>query len=161
MSYEVSFVDLQEQPAAVVHGEVPHDGIASFLGPAFGEVTGAAADQHLPVVGPPIGRYRPLPDGSWDVEAGFPVGGPLAPEGRVLPTTLPGGRAARTVHTGAYAGVGAAYGAILDWFTEVGYVADGVPWETYLDAPDVPEPRTEVFVPCHHARPHETSGTDG
>ena len=47
---------------------------------------------------------------------------------------------ARTVHTRRYAGVGAAYGAILDWLTELGYVADGVPWESYLDAPEVPEP---------------------
>lgn len=33
-------------------------------------------------------------------------------------------------------------------------VTAGAPWECYLDGPEVPEPRTGVFIPCVPARPH-------
>jgi hypothetical protein len=28
-----------------------------------------------------------------------------------------------------------------------------MPWECYLDDPEVPAPRTEVFMPCRPLRP--------
>ncbi len=153
MSYEVEFVDLQEQHIAVVRARVAHQGIAEFLGQAFGEVMGAVARQGLPVAGAPFGRYRPTDDGGWDIEAGFPVHGTLSAEGRVEPSVLPAGRAAKTLHVGGYAEVAAAYQAATAWLTDNGYVPAGVPWECYLDGPEVPRPRTEVFLPCHAAAP--------
>ena len=154
MSYEVRLVDLQEQPAAAVHGHVAHDGIADFLGSVFGEVVGTAEQQGVGVAGAPFARYRPADDGGWDIEAGFPVTGAVSASGRVEPVTLPGGRVARTMHVGAYEKLGDAYKATSDWITDNGYVATGEPWELYLDGPEVPEPRTEVFFPCaesHHS----------
>ncbi|HSE72328.1 MAG TPA: GyrI-like domain-containing protein [Nocardioidaceae bacterium] len=154
MTYTVQLVDLQEQPAAVVRGHVTHEGIADFLGPAFGEVIGAVEREGGHPVGAPFGRYRPTDDGGWDLTAGFPVSRPVTPAGRVEPETLPGGRAARTLHVGDYAGLAAAYEAAMAWLTDNGYVVTGEPWECYLDGPEVPEPRTEVFIPCTEARPH-------
>jgi effector-binding domain-containing protein len=58
------------------------------------------------------------------------------------------------MHVGDYAGLGAAYEAATAWLTDNGYVVTGEPWECYLDGPEVPEPRTEVFIPCTEARPH-------
>jgi effector-binding domain-containing protein len=159
MSYEVTFVDLQEQPAAVVREQVPHEKIAAFLGAAFGEVLDVATRQDLPVVGAPFARYRVADKSSWHVEAGFPVRGAASPEGRVVPTALPGGRVAQTLHVGDYGTVGAAYEFLLDRITENGYVAEGDPWESYLDGPEVTNPRTHVFVPCHRARPHHPDGS--
>lgn len=156
MEYQTQFVDLQAQPAAMVRGLVSYEAIADFLGPAFGEVINVLDTQGLHPTGAPFGRYRPADGNGWEVEAGFPCSADVRAEGRVEPSLLPGGRAARTMHVGSYADVGAAYEAALSWLTDEGHVVDGEPWECYLDGPEVAEPRTEVFVPCVAAHPVPT-----
>lgn len=154
MTYIVQFADLQAQDVAVVRAEVAHDGLPEFLGPAFEEVMRVVTDQGLDVVGPPFGQYRPTEDGGWVVEAGFPVSGVVTAAGRVEPDRLPLGRAARTLHVGDYAELGAAYEAATSFVTENGYETSGDPWEFYLDGPEVERPRTELFVPCRAVEPH-------
>jgi effector-binding domain-containing protein len=153
MRYETQFVDLQAQHAAVVCGHATAEELPDFLGGAFGEVIAALDEQGLHPTGAPFGRYRPV-DGAFDVEVGFPSSDVVKPEGRVEASELPGGRVARTMHVGAYGDVGAAYEAAIGWLTDEGYVVTGAPWECYLDGPEVPEPRTEVFIPCAPAQPH-------
>jgi len=147
MSYEVHLATLQRQPAAVVRAHVKLEDIAEFLGGVFEEVVTALGQQGLSPAGPPFGRYVPG-DGGFQVEAGFPVDRSVKATGRVTPDELPGGTVAYTVHTGAYDGVGAAYAAATDWIADNGFVVSGRAWERYLDGPEVPQPRTEVFVPC-------------
>jgi effector-binding domain-containing protein len=147
MGYDVELVDLQEQRTAVVHGHVLYEDIAEFLNGAFHEVAEALAQQDAGPAGPPFAQYAVRSDG-FDVEAGFPTSAPVEPVGRVVPSLLPGGRAARTVHRGAYSEVAAAYDALAAWVTDDGYRPDGAPWECYLDEPDVPDRRTMVYLPC-------------
>lgn len=158
MSYEIHLADLQRRPVAVIRGHVRQEDITEFLGGAFAEVLAALGQQGLPPAGPPFGRYVPGDDG-FQVEAGFPVDQPVETQGRVVPDELPGGTAAYTLHTGAYDGVGAAYTAAEDWLTDNGLVVSGGAWETYLDGPEVPQPRTEVFVPCAPIAPTEPTGS--
>lgn len=163
--------DLQEQHAAVVRGTVTMDRIAEFLGSAFSEVMQAASAQGVHPSGPPFARYRFVADGeqgvvaggpvALDVEAGFPVRGTFIESGRVQATTLPGGHVATTLHVGSYDAVGAAYDATQQFLTDEGYEVAGAPWECYLDGPDVPEPRTEVFMPCRPLRPRGSYPSDG
>ncbi len=171
-TYEVRMADLQEQPAAVVCGRVTMDRIADFLGGAFSEVMQVVAAQGLHPTGPPFARYRFLDqDGAagtgasgakeLDIEAGFPVSEGLAPSGRVEAAALPGGHVATTLHVGSYADLGAAYDATQQFLTDEGYEVAGAPWECYLDEPDVPEPRTEVFMPCRPLRPRGSFASDG
>lgn len=149
-NYEIELVDLQEQPAAVVRGSVAGEDLPEFLGKAFGEVMGALTEQGNIPAGPPFGRYRPTETG-FDVEAGFPCKVPVTASGRVEPTVLPGTRATRVLHVGSYARVAEAYVAAESWMTDNGYVSAGAPWESYLDGPDVAEPRTQVIHPCTEA----------
>lgn len=153
MTYDVHLAEVRTQPTAVVRAHVQADDIADFLAGAFAEVMAVLERQQLAPVGPPFGRYTVGDDG-FEVESGFPTSGAVAPSGRVVPSELPGGTVATTLHAGAYDQVGDAYEAATSWLTEHGMVASGVPWEAYLDGPDVAEPRTEVFVPC---RPVETT----
>jgi effector-binding domain-containing protein len=74
--------------------------------------------------------------------------------GRVEPAVLPGGTVARTLHVGSYDTVAAAYEATESYLTDNGYEPSGPAWECYLDEPDVPQPRTEVFMPCRPVKPH-------
>ena len=147
MTYEIELVELTEQPAAVVRGKVPHDGLPDFLGGAFGDVLGALGAQGLEPAGPPFGCYVPTADG-FDVEAGFPASAPVQPAGRVAASTLPGGTAVQVLYRGPYAGVAAAYEAGQAWLAEHDREASAPPWEAYLDEPDVADPRTLVTMPC-------------
>lgn len=151
MTYQVEITEISEQQAAVVSGQVAHDGIAAFLGEAFTEVMAAVQQHQGRATGPPFARYALLPDQGFQVQAGFPVEGLAGGEGRVELTTLPAGSAATTVHTGEYAGVAAAYQAIEQWMTENGYQPADAPWESYLDEPGVAAPRTAVYFPCRRA----------
>ena len=76
-----------------------------------------------------------------------PVRRPVSGGPGVETVELPGGPAARTLHAGRYAEVGRAYRTLQDWVVDNGYVARDQPWETYLDEPDVPVPRTLVYLP--------------
>jgi effector-binding domain-containing protein len=155
MSEEMTMVELAEQQTAVVRGRVAHDGIADFLGGAFGAVMGAVGSSERRVIGPPFARYRPSSDGGWEIEAGFPVDGPVeGPE--VASGTLPGGRAAQAVHRGSYDSVGTTWQRLETWMGEQGLAVTDAPWESYVDEPDVPEPRTLIVMPCR-PRGDETS----
>jgi effector-binding domain-containing protein len=147
MDYVIDIVDRQEQRVAVVRGTADAGRLPEFLGRAFGAVAGFAQRARLPLVGAPFGRYTPRGEGAFDVEAGFPIGGPATSSGDVQVTSLPGGSAAHTIYVGPYEGIADAYEATAAYVRQQGYVENGVPWESYLDDPDVKEPRTEIFFP--------------
>ena len=152
-TYEIQIADLQEQHVALVRGHISVEQIPEFLGGAYSEVPGVAAQQGLRLTGAPFGRYRFSPDGTLNVEAGFPVSGVVSADGRVEPGVLPGGTVARTLHVGGYDTVADAYEAVESYLTDNGYAPVSPAWECYLDDPDVPQPRTEVFLPCRAVKP--------
>lgn len=145
-AYEITSVELQAQPTAVVRGHVDTAGLPEFLGGAFGETMQALAGQQRAPAGPPFARFRTSGTG-FDVEAGFPSTGPVSGSGRVEAGELPGGPAAEVLHRGDYASVGEAYAAAEKWLAEHRYTPNGDAWEEYLDEPGVAEPRTVVHMP--------------
>ena len=147
MSISVEQVDLPAARTLVVRGHAAFSDITEFLGRAFAETAAAAAGQGLGLVGPPFGRYRPAEDG-WDVEAGFPVAGSPAPAGQVEVGSLPAGAAVKVLHQGPYDDVESTYRALEEWIAGHGFVANGQAWESYLDEPNAPRPRTEIIQPC-------------
>ncbi len=154
--HQVEVLDSSAQPVAVVRGVARSEELTAFLGAAFSEVLAVLEHQEAPPAGPPFARFVAHPTGAFDVVAGFPCLGVINPSGRVQPDELPGGSIARTLHRGGYAGVGEAYDALDTWIERHGYVATGPAWESYLDEPDVPEPRTLVQLPCRVAEPSTT-----
>jgi effector-binding domain-containing protein len=75
------------------------------------------------------------------VEVGVQVTGSFEAAGRVVPSTLPAGQAAMTVHKGAPSGIGAAHHAVRSWCAEQRRELTGVFWEIYGD----PDPGTGHF----------------
>ena len=134
-------VTLDPTPAAVVRETVPMAVLTNFFSRAFHAVMAAAQEQGIPVVGPPFGMYYGMPSDTVDVAAGFPTAGPVQPTGSVTATTLPGGRAARVLHTGTYDSLGETYDPLMAWFQEQGLTPADVMWESYLNepSPDAPE----------------------
>jgi effector-binding domain-containing protein len=147
MTYDVHLAEVRSHPTAVIRAHVRTDDIADFVGGAFAEVMAVLERQRLAPAGPPFSRYTVVQDG-FEVESGFPTSGAVVASGRVVPSELPAGTVATTLHTGAYDQVGAAYAAATSWLTEHRMEAYGAPWESYLDGPEVSAPRTEVHVPC-------------
>ena len=143
----IQVVEHGEEPAAVVRGHATTAELPAFLGGAFGEVVQRLGEQRIAMAGPPFARYRPV-DGGFDVEAGFPAAGTVSPAGRVVATVLPGGSVATAVHQGDYGRLGQTYSDLEKWVLDQGWVCTGSPWESYLDGPDAPEPRTQVSLPC-------------
>lgn len=150
-----------EQDVAVVCGRMTAQELPAFLGGAFGDVMATVAAQGRRITGMPFGRYVPVGDGGFEVEAGFPVDGPVAAQGRVEPGTLPGGPVLTTVHRGSYESVAGAYELLVRSVAESGGQPAGAPWECYLDEPGVPEPRTQVVLPYTEAMAEPGSSTAG
>ncbi|EYR63811.1 MerR family transcriptional regulator [Actinotalea ferrariae CF5-4] len=149
MNYDIEVVELPPRPAAVVRrAKIRPDDVGAFVATAVGEVMTVVRRQGVLPAGPPFTRYGRSADGVLEVEVGVPTSAPVRDVGRVAAMELPGGRAVRTRHTGPYAGVGAAHEAVTHWMTQHGLAVRDLPWESYLDGPEVPRPRTDVVVPC-------------
>jgi effector-binding domain-containing protein len=101
----------------------------------LGEVAECASRQGVAIEGPPFARFFDYTDEQADFEAGFPVSAPLRAEGRVEPGELPGGRAAITVHRGAYEDLEGAHDAIGDWVLAHDHDPGGPVWEVYVSGP--------------------------
>jgi effector-binding domain-containing protein len=141
---------LAAQPAAVIRAHVAVDGIPAFLARAYGEVIDALAEQRMEVVGPPFARFG-MSDRGFDVEAGFPTKGSVVPTGRVEAGELPGGPALVVLHRGPYDDIEGEVRKGQEWLAANRWTATGPPWESYLDGPEVAEPRTLVYMPCRPA----------
>jgi effector-binding domain-containing protein len=112
MAYDVTIERTTERPTAVV--KAGHNVMLYRTGPGEGEVA---------------------------VEVGVQVTRSFEAAGRVVPSTLPAGEAAVTVHTGTPAEIGAAHDAVVGWCTGDRRELTGVRWEIYGD----PDPQTGHF----------------
>ena len=75
------------------------------------------------------------------VEVGVQVTQSFETAGRVVPSTLPAGEAAATVHTGTPSEIGQAHDAVVAWCSAQRRELTGVRWEIYGD----PDPQTGHF----------------
>ncbi|MDQ6713474.1 MAG: GyrI-like domain-containing protein [Candidatus Dormibacteraeota bacterium] len=103
-------------------------------------------------------RWKPMLDGVWaflgqndlrtdghnimvyrndvphlEFEVGVQVAQTFEPAGAVVPSSLPRGRAAQTIHRGNYAGLGEAHDAIARWCRANGHTPSGTRCEVYGD----------------------------
>lgn len=131
--YLVEIVTVQSRPTAVARGEAKSwdefasrwklmlDSVWAFL-----EVNDLRTDGHNVMV------YRnAVPN--LEFEVGVEVSRGFDPMGAVVPSCLPEGRAAHTIHTGDYSGLAAAHDAVAGWCRDHGHIPSGVRWEVYGD----------------------------
>jgi len=142
-TYDVTVERTAECPTAVVKanttwGEFPTlwrtllDDVWAFLG----SKPGLRAEGHNVML------YRhSLPDVEVAVEVGVQVTESFKATRRVVPSTLPAGEAATTVHQGTPSEIGAAHDAVRAWCSAHRRELTGVSWEIYGD----PDPQTGHF----------------
>lgn len=152
-SYEVHSESAPRQHTAVGRAVLSIADIPSWLGQTYESVTAIVDEQGSAIAGPPYARYHPRDDDRFDVEAGFPVSTPIAPDRGVRPSTLPAGPLAVTTHIGPYDQIAPAYEAVDEWIAAHDATPRGEPWEIYLSEP-VGDPstwRTDVLAPYRPA----------
>ncbi len=149
--YEIHAQTRQPQPTAVGRATLTVQELPSWLGRTYGAVAQALAAHGAGPAGPPFARYHRLGDNRFTVEAGFPAATVIEAVGDVIPSELPGGQVAVTVHTGPYETMEPAYEALVSWVTDHGGEVAGDAWEVYFSDPATqPDPatwRTEVVQP--------------
>lgn len=142
-------IDTEARAAAVVRVTTPRAEVERAIDPAIGEVLAALAAQGVTPAGPMFARHHRVDPAAFDFDVGFPVAAPIAPTGRVVNATLPAARAARTVYTGPYEGLGAAWGAFMAALRAQGLVPAAGAWEVYAAGPESTDDparyRTELY----------------
>jgi effector-binding domain-containing protein len=129
---------------------LPLDRIGPWLAESYALIAAFLGRSGAPIAGPPYARYV-FAGNEAEVEAGFPVGASVRPDGDLVASTLPAVTAAVTTHIGPYELLQDAYKAVHAWITERGGVPSNAHWEIYHDdparQPDSSRWRTEVVVP--------------
>jgi effector-binding domain-containing protein len=146
MSDEVRIVDVVATPLAAVRAtRVDFSELGKTITASLDKVYAVLRARGVKGVGHNVVVYRMGP-APFDVAIGVQTAEPIAPEGEVIATATPAGRAATTVHWGAYDQLGRAHEAIHAWCSANGFRLGAFNWELYGDWSDDPAKlRTDVF----------------
>lgn len=148
---EIAITKHDEQATAVVRERVPLSELPQFFQRAYHDTMAAAQSQGRHPIGPPFSMYHGMPTDAVDVEAGFPVDGPITAGEGVVPGTLPAGRVVETTHVGPYETMRETYDKVLAFIREQGLTPSNDMWEVYLSDPQTePDPatwRTQIYWP--------------
>jgi len=140
-----------DQLTAFIPLVVPRDEIQRVMGPSIREVYAAIAAQGIAPAGPWFTHHRRRPSDTFDFDVCVPVSTPVTEVGRVKPGRLPAARVARTLYTGPYEGLSAAWSEFCAWIEANGHTPREDLWECYLVGPESsPDPstwRTELNRP--------------
>ena len=151
MTYHIENRTLTAQTTAVIRSSMPAAQLRAWLADVYDELDRYLAEQGIRASGPPFARYF-FHGSIVDVEAGFPVPGPVPDSGRwVTASRLPGGPVAVTVHHGRCQDLDLAYQAVTGWLKERGFEVSGPHWDVYYTnlaaQPGTAIGRTDVVVP--------------
>lgn len=134
--YEVSVRTTAESPTAVVAQATTWEEFPGLWRSLLDEVYGFLRSGGATQSGHNVMLFR---DDVPNVEVGVQVAGTFDPSGRVVPSALPAGRVATTIHRGPYDGLDAAHRAIRAWSAARGHELTGTRWEIYGDWRENPE----------------------
>lgn len=154
-------VRVAPQEALAIRGVLTTDEIAGFFDTVFDEVASTAERAGLVLAGPPFGFYPEMPAERIVVEAGFPVSGPAATDGRVHRLVLPGGDVVVATHLGGYDTLAQSYEELTRWMQEQQLQPGPCMWESYTSDPAAePDPsRWRTVLHCPLAAPGEGGPT--
>ena len=139
------------QLTAVIHLTIPRDQVRIVMGPAMQEVMQTVQRQGIAPTGPMFTHHFRIEPGIFDFEVGVPVAAEVKREGRVIASQLPTAKIARTIYTGSYEKLGAAWEEFDSWIFANGHSPLPDLWERYLSGPHSPEPSTELVRPLREA----------
>lgn len=131
-----TLVHTSAQRTACIPLVVPRTQIQQVMGPGIREIFAALTAQGLAPTGAWFTHHRRRPTETFDVAICVPIATAVKPVGRVQQGELRAARVARTIHTGSYDGLGAAWGELHAWIAAQGLTPQTGLWETYLRGPE-------------------------
>ena len=141
----------EDRQTAVIRLTIPREEMRNEMMPAIQELMGAVAAQGIAPAGPLFSHHFRMDPEVFDFEVGVPVDTAVSAVGRVQPGTLPGRTVARTVYSGPYEELGAAWGEFSEWIQAEGHKTSPDLWECYVSGPESGEDpskwRTELNQP--------------
>lgn len=143
MSHQISVVDVAPRPLAVVRERTAWEELPSTIVRLLDQVYAFLKTASVVQNGHNIVVYL---DNTPSVEIGVEVSGTFEPEGNVVASTTPAGRAASAQHVGPESGLPATHQAVRSWCSQNGHEIAGPNWEIYGDWEEDPaKRRTEVL----------------
>jgi effector-binding domain-containing protein len=137
-------VTVEARPTAMVAEATTWEAFPALWRSLLDEVWRAARGHPGIAPGRNIMLYR---DDEPNVEVGVEAAGPFEPIGRVVPSTLPSGRAVTATHRGRYEDMGRAHRAVADACERLGVERTGPSWEIYGHHNDAsPIQEVEVYL---------------
>lgn len=125
--------------------------LPGWLGQTYRQVAMSLGTHRQYPADGPFARYHRLPDGRFQVTAGFPVAERPVGDGDVIAEWVPGSRVAVLQYAGDYGSMEPAYRALSEWLSTHDAVAVGDPYEVYRSDPQSdPNPatrRTDIVQP--------------
>ncbi len=129
-------VAIPAQRTAMIALNVPAAEIRAAMSEGLRELHAALAAQDISQTGPWFTHHLQMPGDRFNYEIHLPVATDVAPAGRVVPSQWPAMTVARSIYTGGYEGLGAAWGDFLAQVDGQGLtVADDL-WEVYSAGPE-------------------------
>ena len=151
MLSEHQIVQTSAEQAAYIRLTIPSGDMPTVFGPAVGELLTTLGKQGIDPIGGIFAHHVKLPSEVFDFELGIKVSSPVTPTGRVEPGELPARRVVRTIYTGPYEGLPAAWDAFIAWMNANGHKGGPSLWELYSvgpqSTPDSAKWRTELNRP--------------
>lgn len=142
-SYSVETVALKPQTTLVIKVQGhEYEKMEPKIKELIGKVEAHLKAKNIKAQGAPFSRMLLYKQGFLDFETGFPVPDGTKGEGDLVTSKLPGGNAAKTVHTGTHLKSHHAYEALHSYRGKQKLKQAGPAWEVYVD-----KNKTEVFLP--------------
>ncbi len=139
-----------EQHTAAIRMTRAISQIGPAMGEAFPKIYHAVVSSGVQPAGMPLARYFDFDEEATTFECAIPVPDPFTGTNEVQASTVGGGEAAFTLHTGPYDQIGRTWEALMAWVTEQGRAPAGPTWEVYIDDPQEvaeSELKTELYIP--------------
>ena len=150
VTFEVKIEERASQPTVTVRTQTSIEGAPAFFELAFGKVSAYISEAGQQPTGPAFALLHTLDPSSLDLEAGFPVAAPIAGDGDVEASEIPGGKVCTTLLVGPYERLPEAWEALWKYATEQGLEADTWGYEVFITDPTTVEPeeiQTQVVLP--------------
>jgi effector-binding domain-containing protein len=142
------------QAAAIIHVAVPRKDMMKVFGPAAGELMATLAAQGVAPISAIFAHHLTMSPDTFNFELGVLVSKPVRAEGRIKSGELPAAKVARTVYSGPYEGLPAAWSEFDKWMRTNGHEPAADLWELYSVGPQsTPDPadwRTELNRPLEN-----------
>jgi effector-binding domain-containing protein len=134
-------VQTQELPTAVIRFRIKRPEMMTVFGPAVQELLEVLKAQGIAPASAVFAYHHSMPPGEFDFEMGFVIDRAVKGSGRVVASTLPATKVARTIYRGGYEGLPGAWGEFTAWMTKEGVKQAESLWELYDKGPQTsPDP---------------------